>query len=92
MNIEYGKQNIKHGTEDISVKLFYFRIMQQSLREMCSDGDMEVELGCDRVLLSSQSFKRRVNTILDITSFDWFSLDIPKELEGIFDSSLSRSG
>ena len=50
---------------------------------------MAEELGCDWVLLYSQHFKIRVNAILDKTSFYCFSLDIPKELEIIFDSSLS---
>ena len=51
---------------------------------MCSDGDMAVELGYNWVLLSFQRFKRQVNTILEITSFDPFSLDITKELDIIF--------
>ena len=59
---------------------------------MRSDKDMVVELGCDQVLLSSKRFKRRVNTIWNITSFDGFSLDIPKALERVFDYSLSSSG
>ena len=48
---------------------------------MCYDIVMEENLRCDWILLYSQWFKRWVNTILDITSFDSFSLDIPKELE-----------
>ena len=49
--------------------------MQQSFRLMCSDGVMSEDIGCDRILLICQRFKRWVNTILDITSFYWFSLD-----------------
>ena len=70
----------------------YFRIIQQTLREMFSDGVMAENLVCDWVLLSSQIFKRWVNTILDITSFYWFYIDIPKEPERIFYSSLSSFG
>ena len=56
----------------------YFRIMQQTLREICSSGVMVMELGCNWVLLSSQRLERLVNIILDITSFDCFSIDVPK--------------
>ena len=70
----------------------YFRIMEQIWREMCSGGSMEMEQGCDRVLISSQRFKRWVNTILYITSFDRFSLDMPRELERMFHFSPSNFG
>ena len=45
---------------------------------MFSDGVMADNLGCDWVLLSYQIFKIWVNNILDITLFDWFTLDITK--------------
>ena len=66
--------------------------MHQILRDFFSDGVMAKNLGCDWVLLSSQRFKRRLNIILYISLFDWFPLDIPKELEIIYDSSLSIFG
>ena len=58
-----------------------FRIMQQTIRGMFSSGVMVDKLGCNWFLLSSQNFKRSFIAILDITSFDWFYLNIPKELE-----------
>ena len=59
---------------------------------MCSNGNISEEIGCDWVLLYSQLFKTWGNTILDITSFYWFSLYTPKELFRIFDYSLSSFG
>ena len=51
---------------------------------MCPVGVIALKLGCKWVLLSYQRFKRWVNTILDITSFDRFSLDITGKPERIF--------
>ena len=53
----------------------FFRIMQQILSEMCSGGDMAEDIWCNLFLISSQRFKIWVSTILDITSFGWFSLE-----------------
>ena len=41
---------------------------------MFYDGVMAENQGCERVLLYAQRYKILVNTILDITSFDWFFL------------------
>ena len=70
----------------------YFRTMLQTLRYMCSAEVMEVGLGCHWVLFSSQRFKRWVNTILEITSFDWFFIDWTQQFERNSDSSLSSFG
>ena len=88
-NIEDRKQKNTEHYWTIYWIWHYLIMMEQSLREMCSGGVMEVELGCDWVLISSQRFKISVNTILDITSFCWFSLDITREQKRIFDSSPS---
>ena len=72
-NIEYKKLNINHSTGKlIGCKCgkiyqwnYYISDNLKSLREMCSDGDLTVELGCDWVLINSQCLKIRVNTILD---------------------------
>ena len=64
---------------DISKMQHYLRSMELTFREMNYDGDTEMKLGYDKVLFSPQCFKLRVINILDITSFDWFSLDKPKE-------------
>ena len=61
-----------------------FQKIETNLKIVFSGGVMADNLGCDLVLLSSQRFKRLVNTILDITSFDLFTLDIPKKLERMF--------
>ena len=53
---------------------------------------MAKNLGCDGVLISAQRFIRLVDTILDITSFDKFSLDVPKQLERISDYPLFSFG
>ena len=59
---------------------------------ICFDGVMTENLGCDWVLLSYQRLKRWVDTILYIDSFDWFPIDMPKEIERVSDSSLSSFG
>ena len=67
-------------------------MMEKKFSEMCSGGDMELELECSRVLLSSQRLKRRVITLLDITSLYGFYVDDTKEATIIFNSSLNLLG
>ena len=75
--VEDENKLIQEFTEKLVWIWNYFRIMQQTLREMCSSGVMEMELGCDWVLFSSQRFKIWVNNISEITSFYWFYIDGP---------------
>ena len=92
LNIEDGKQtNIEHYWKIYWI-WHYLIIMEQILRKMCFSRVMVMKLGRNWVLLSYQRFKILVHNILDITSFDIFSLDIPREPEIIFDFSLSSFG
>ena len=42
----------------ISRRIHYFRIVDQNFSEICSDGDIAIELVCDCVLILPQRFKR----------------------------------
>ena len=57
-NIEDGKLTNTEIYRTIDWICHYFRIMQQSLRKICHDGDMAEDLGCNLVLISYQLFKR----------------------------------
>ena len=66
--------------------------MEKHFSDMCTGGDMYVEIGRDWVLLSFQRFKIRVRTLLDITSLYWFPVDDPKKPAILFLSLVDRSG
>ena len=66
------------NNRDISRIISYLRITDLSFRKMCSDGVMDLGLGCDWVLLSSWYFIIWVRIISDKASFDIFSLEKSK--------------
>ena len=69
---------------DKLLEMIIFQNNATNIKRFVSDGVMADNLKCDWFLLYYQRFKIRVNTILDKTSFDWYPLGIPKELEIIF--------